>query len=353
LEREGRFREISLITTASNVINSGATIVLAVLGFKYISLAYASVISAACMSVMFIIVGRRHFSCYLGIAEWSRVANFGVQMIVASSVVTLSQRLSEIFLGRILGLGALGLYNRAGGLSNMLWGNIHWLASRIVLVDLANLHRAGVPLRDRYLTTAAIMTAILWPAFAGLGVVAKPLIFLVYGEQWVSAALPLTYLAIASIILVTITMASEVFTVTGNLRVQTRVEVIRAPISLALFAGGCLISLEAAALSRIIDAMIAFALYRRQLNRVTGTRFKDLKRHYVQGVLLTLAATAPAGILILSSSKGLPSVLPLTIAILMGVALWTGTLFVLRHPLATEVMISARGRLLWTRRAFL
>jgi hypothetical protein len=34
-------------------------------------------------------------------------------------------RISDIMLGRLLGLGALGIYNRASGLNRLIWNNIH------------------------------------------------------------------------------------------------------------------------------------------------------------------------------------------------------------------------------------
>jgi O-antigen/teichoic acid export membrane protein len=214
-----------------------------------------------------------------------------------------------------------------------------------MLVDFANVHRQGVPLKDRYLKTVAMVTATLWPGFAGLAILAEPIIILVYGERWVSAALPLTYLAIASVILVTITMTSEVFTVTGNLRQQTRIEAIRAPISLVVFVAACTISLEAAAFSRIIDAAIAVMLYRPHLNRVTGTCFGDLKRIYAHSVLLALAAAAPAGILLVWTGPRVSPQLALVGGVSLGVILWAGMLLALKHPLASEAIVTIKRRL--------
>jgi O-antigen/teichoic acid export membrane protein len=344
IEREGRFRDISLVTMLLNIGNAGLTILFAVLGFKYMSLAYAGVISAGLMSLAYIALGRRHFALRVGLADWKRIADFGFQLLMGSSIVTIAHRVSELSLGKISGLASLGLYNRASGLNNMPWGHIYWLASRIVLVDFANLHREGLPLRDRYLQTLAIITALLIPAFAGLGILAKPVLFYVYGERWLPAALPLTLLAIASMVLVTITLTSEVLTVTGKVRIQTRVEAMRAPISTTLFIGACFISIEAAAFSRIVDAVIAVALYRPHMSRLTSTRFRDLRPLYMQSTLLTTAATLPALLAVLWADQGIPTVPEMVGAVSLGGALWLATLFVMKHPLATEIRISIQHR---------
>ncbi|MCA1654066.1 MAG: oligosaccharide flippase family protein [Sphingomicrobium sp.] len=344
LERHARFKEIALISASSAMIGAVTTVVLAMLGFKYMSLAYANVVSSAALALMFIAVGRSYCSLRMGLADWRRVSDFGAQMFAVTGITTFSQRLSEVLLGRILNLAALGLYNRASGLNNMLWGNIHSLLSRVVLVDFARLRREGEPLRIRYMQTGAMITAVLWPAFGALALLAKSIIVILYGTRWVGAAAPLSYLAIASIILVATTMAWEVCTVTGNIRLQTRLEAARAAISVPLFVGGCFISLEAVAFTRVIDAVVAYALYRPHLNRMTGTAFSDFIEIYLQSALLTGCALAPPAIWLASAPDGTPSIASLALTSSLGLFLWGATLFALKHPLAVELTKTVRNR---------
>ncbi|CAA9531491.1 MAG: hypothetical protein AVDCRST_MAG91-2995 [uncultured Sphingomonadaceae bacterium] len=336
LERHGRFRDIAVISTMSGVIGAVTTIVLAVLGFKYMSIAYAQVAGSAALALMLIIAGRQHFSCKVGFMAWRRVADFGLQMLAVSGIASASHRLSEIMLGRLLGLASLGLYNRASGLNGLIWNNIHMVVGRVVLVDFAGLHRQGISLRERYKRTVAIVTAVLWPAFAGLAIVAEPFIVIVYGERWVPAVVPFVYLAIASMILVAITMTWELFTATGRLRTQTRIEFIRALVSFALFVGGCLISLEAAAAARVLDAIFSVLLYRPHLNRMTNTTAADFWPIYARSAVLTALAVAPAAVLMTwGEANGSPTLLAGVIG--LGIVLWSAGLFALKHPLADEL----------------
>lgn len=349
LERKGRFKELALISTTTGVIGAGTTIALAVLGFSYMSSAYAQVASSAAFSLMLSIVGRRHFSLKLSLSAWRRVADFGLQMLAVAGISTASQRLSEIMLGRLLGLSALGLYTRASGLNNLLWGNLHLAVGRVLLVDLAELNRQGISLRDRYKQTVAIATATLWPAFAGLAVIAEPFVRFVYGDRWVAAVVPFIYLAIASMILVAITMTWELFTATGRLREQTRIEFKRGLLSFAIFVGACMISLEAAAAARIVDAVISLFLYRPYLNRMTDTSSADFWGTYLQSALLTLLAIAPAGILMMINATGKPSLALVLSTIALGVLAWVAGLFALKHPLAAELNATMSYR--WPRLA--
>lgn len=337
LERHARFKATALITFLTNLLGGAAMIAFAVMGLGYMSLAYANVISSAVLAIAFIAIGREFFSCRLGLAQWKHISSFGFQMFAYSGIVNLSQRICEILLGRISGLESLGLYNRASGINNMLWGNVHYLASRIVLVDFAMLHRARTPLKARYIQSVAMITGTLWPAFAGLAVLAAPFITIVYGARWSAAVIPLAYLSIASIIRVSMTTSWELFTVTGNTSAQTRIELVRTLISVPLFVGACFISLNAVAFTRIIDALIAFVLYRPHLDAMTNTSLKDMRWVYVQGILVTIAAIVPALVLTAELPQLSMQVPYVIAAISLGILLWACALFVIKHPLAEEV----------------
>lgn len=338
LEREGRFREIALVGTAGSVTAALATIALLVGGFGYMSAAYAQWAGGAVTAALMLRAGRRHVAWRVSIASWRRVAGFAFQMLAVSGINMAALRLSDLALARLRGLSALGLFSRATSINGLLWNNIHLLIGRVMLVDFAELHRRGEPLRERYLRTVEIVTALLWPTFVGVAVLAKPFIGLIYGPAWLGAAMALALLALASAIQVAITMTWEVFTATGELATQTRIEGVRSLFALATFVAGCLVSLEAAAAARVADALFALILYRPHLDRMTGTRGADLLPIYGRSIVLTLCACGPAAVLMAvwhwSAAVPLAGV---AAAVASGCVLWVAGLALMRHPLAVEL----------------
>jgi O-antigen/teichoic acid export membrane protein len=343
LEREGRFNIISAVATASGIVGALVTVALGLLGFSYMSLAYGAWAGLATTTLLDMIFGRRHLRWGLGLSQWRRVGDFGLQMLAVSGLNTISSRVSDLALGRFLGLEALGMFNRAAGLQSLLWNNIHLVVGRVVFVDFAELHRRGQPLRERYLRTVSIVTACLWPAFAGFALLAGPFILAVYGRKWLPAAPLLALLAMGSIIKVSITMSWELFTATGNLRAQTRVEYIRSLVSLSAFVLGCLVNIFAAAAARIVDAAAAVVLYRPHLDRMSDTSLADLLPIYARSGGVTLFAVGPAILLMayyrMSASAPLPLVLG---SVGLGVLSWAFSLALFRHPLLEEAMASWR-----------
>ncbi len=338
LEREGRFRSIGLIAVVRTFTVTSCTVSLAYAGFSYMSLAYGNLAGVIVSAASFNIVSWRHVRLRLSLAEWQRITRFGVQMLAISGITTISTRTAEFLLGRLLGLSALGLYSRASNLNNLLWDNVHMVIGRVVFVDFAEQKRRGLSLRDHYLRTVEIITALLWPAFAGLATLAGPLILTVYGPKWVGAARPLAMLSLAAIVLVAITMTWEVFVVCQRTGQQARFEFVRATVGLALFLGGCFVSLTMAAAAKIGEAMFSVALYRPHLDRMTDTRTADILPLYLRSASLTAVAVGPSvGVMTLYDWSEHTPLSYLFAAICAGVAAWFIGLKLMRHPIFDEI----------------
>lgn len=338
LERDGNFRAIGLAQSAASLCSAAVTIAAAVAGYSYMSAAFGQVAMALVHAIVMLALSRKMPPVRFGLERWREVADFAMQMLAISGVSNLGARLSDIILGRFLGLSALGLYSRASGLNILIWSNLHLLVGRVMFVDFAELTRRGESLRPRYIATVDMLTAFLWPVFAGFATLSGPFISLVFGDKWVPARGALCFLALASIIQVAITMTNELFAATDRLRVQTRIEFIRAGFALVTFIGGCLVSIEAAAAARAAEALFAVFLYRGQIARMTDTAPSDLNPLYIRSAFLTAMACLPA---VMASvywdwSPHMPVVWVIG-SILLGGVCWVGLLILLRHPIWTEL----------------
>ena len=338
IEREAGFHLIAPINMFKTVVSQSLAVFLAWRGFSYMSLAYAQVAATSFSAAAFMVLGRKHLDFRVGFSDWKRISAFGLQMLTISGVASIGDRLSETALGRIAGLSALGLYSRASNLNNLVWENIHLVTGRVLLVDLAEIRRSGSSLRERYIDIVKVNTAFLWPAFTGLAIVSGPFILAVYGAKWVQASRPLVFLALAAILNVAITLTWELFVVCQETNRQARIETIRSAINLALFVVGCLFGLVGAAAGRAAGSVINIILYRSHLNRMTDTKTIDFLPTYAQSAFLTIMAVTPA--LLIMWSHGFSEHTPLPNicgAGLVGVVLWTGALFLLKHPISAEL----------------
>ena len=172
----------------------------------------SAVLSVVCVNI----AGRQFITFRPGFTDWRRITKFGVQILMVGVMGATASRVTDILMGRLIGLSALGLYTRASGLNGMLIENVHTVIARIVFVDFSERRRRSLPLRDSYLRIVAMVTALLWPAFAGLAILAGPVVRTIYGPAWTDAAPLLSLLCISSVIGISITMAGEIYLVSGK-----------------------------------------------------------------------------------------------------------------------------------------
>jgi O-antigen/teichoic acid export membrane protein len=346
IQREKRFELISAINVTKTVFTVFPTVFLGWAGFKYFSLAWGSILGAAVSAALYFYYGRSHVDLRFRIKEWRVVSAFGTRMLLINGVNSISLRCSELFLSRILGLEALGIFYRASNLYAVIWSNLHLVFGRVVFSHLAEIKRETSNLRGVYLAINANMTAIMWPLFFGLAVLSGPAINILYGAKWAAAALPLSLLSIAAVLQVSITMTWEVFVVSGNTATQTRIEIIRTFIGFVIFAAGCFVNVATAAGARILDAIISNFLYRSHLERMTDTRIGDFLPIYAKGLIVSLAAIFPA-LILMTLFHWAPSAPPMLVAssVVAGVVLWLVALRALRHPFMGE-LTAIGGKLL-------
>ncbi|WP_158809129.1 oligosaccharide flippase family protein [Beijerinckia sp. L45] len=346
MQRDMQFHWITVIGSIRVILIAAVTITLAILGFGTMSLGWGAVAGALANTILFCMIGRRHLVFRLRLREWRFVTTFGLQMLAISGVTMLSGRVADLLLGRILGLGALGIFSRASGINALLWENIHAVLGRIFLSDLAQRRRDGQSLRLSYLRILEALTAMLWPAFAGLAVLAGPLVESVYGRQWTDAALPLSLLCISSMILISVSMTWEIFVICGETGRQAKLETLRNLVGLGAFSLGCLVSLSGAAVGRIVDAAVSVTIYRRPLQSMTDTTWRDLVPIYARSLALTIVAVAPA--LALMARYRFSYETPFGYCILSGmagIALWFAALQIMDHPLYRELKSAATALL--------
>lgn len=350
LARAMNFRALSLINIGRSIVTSVTVVGCALAGFGALSPAIGIVVAGLYSVAVFNVVGRRHASVRLGLHGWRDITRFGFQMMSIGGVSSIAQRLSEIVLGHVLGLSALGIYGRASGLASQVWDNVYGLATRVIFAQMAEEHRNTGNIARTFLGGLAMLTALIWPLLMGLATLSGPLIRLLYGERWLDAATPLAILMIAHLIALGFGMNWELCVLTKRTGWQARIESVRAVVGLGAFSAGAFFGLAAAAAGRVVESLTGLVLYGPHMRQMAGTRDGEIAAVYRQSTLLTVAAVAPS--VAVMASHGWSPATPLWAvggAVALGIALWGLTLRGLRHPLAGEIVhlvsrVSARFR---------
>jgi O-antigen/teichoic acid export membrane protein len=336
--RHMQFKIISAISVMKTIVTAACTILLAWLGFKHMSFAYAGLLSVICSVTVYNVLQWRETVYWPSRRDFRQIFTFGLQMVSINGFGQLNNRLSEMTLGSWLGLTALGLYSRASNLANQLQQNVYGVATSVIFVRMSMDYRETGKFDQTYIRALRILLAVVWPMMLGLSVLSFPFINLLYGEKWLGAALPLSWLTLAYFTVLGIGMQWHVFVLRKETGLQTKIEGIRAACGLSLFCLGCLISLPWAAAARVGEGIVAYFLYRPQMDRLIGISRGRLDRIYVECLSLALVAVLPSLLLMLWAGWDPQTPLPLVLgAIGLGILLWMVLLIRLKHPVIEEV----------------
>lgn len=348
LQREMQFKASTIIGSSASLLNAVLTISLARIGFSYMSMAWAALVSGFYSAIAYNIVARRHVSLRTSLVNWRPMLVFGLRMLSVGGVGAATQRLSDIVLGHTLGVTALGIFSRASNLSSLIFNNIYGTATRVIFTKMSKDFRERGVLRDVFLSGLEMILAVMWPFLIGLAILSRPVIYILYGPKWLSASLPLSMLMLAQVCTLSFGMNWELFVLRDETAKQTKYEVTRSFLGFLLFSIGCLFNLFAASLGRLLDSAVGALFYFPKMNQLAGTEPHELARVYRSSALLTLAATTPSAALMVATHWA-PDVAVwlLALSVGAGVGLWFAVLSLLRHPLLDELGRALRRLGLW------
>jgi O-antigen/teichoic acid export membrane protein len=267
-------------------------------------------------------------------------------MITISGVAQITQRLSEIILGAVLGLAALGVYTRASSLASLMFMNLYGTATTVIFSQLSKLFRETGVIRDTFLRGLEMILALMWPLLIGLAILSRPVIHVLYGSKWDAAAIPLSLLLVAQFLVLSFGMNWELFVLRDMTAQQTKYEVSRSVAGLVFFSVGCFFGLGAAALGRIADAVVGAIIYLPKMAKLADAKQSEFATIYLKSGALTAAGIGPSLVLMIANGWSPKTPLPMTIlSILLGIALWAATLKLLNHSLLGEIkqFFSDRG----------
>ncbi|MCP5403536.1 MAG: lipopolysaccharide biosynthesis protein [Novosphingobium sp.] len=259
----------------------------------------------------------------------------GSSLLVLSG--TLSAKLPDLVIGRLINQAAVGLFGRANGLSGQLRTLVSGAVTGVFYPAFARVRDRGEPLGPHYERVVSCYCGVTWPTMAGLAILAEPLIRLLYGERWLGAAPLLQWIAISEICFVALPLHVELPILLGRMKALIHRNLLDTLASVLLLAVGAYFSLEAAAASRFAYSIVWIFIYIGFLHTLVGFRWGGLLANYAKSGLATIAAIAPTVAIYAfwqgPSELGFAEMLAGTLA---GIFAWLVTLWLTDHPLFRE-----------------
>lgn len=271
LQREMRFGAIAWVKTGSAICHFVTSIGLAYFGYSYMSLALASlvgVLSSACIANLF---RPKDMPWGLNFSEAGRVISFGSFTVLTNFSAALAKGVSDLVLGRMINMTAVGLFSRASGLIEMFNQGVMSTLWAVALPHFAKSIREGGDVRYEYLRSMSLITGVAWPFFSILMLFADSLVLLLYGTAWYDCVPLVRWISGAFIIISPFYLFSSVLMALGKVRYVMWIEVGTLPIQFVFYItgaiGGDLESVAAANVAyATVKAVVIYLVLRKQLD---------------------------------------------------------------------------------------
>ena len=341
LSRDMEFDKIAVLDTLTMLISALASVVLVLLGFGYLGLAWATVISGATWTLLGLFV-RRDFSVYRpSLAEWRDVLTFGAYGSATAVLYRSSESLFNLMLGKMLDPRAVGLFQRGVLLAQFPEKVILAGIGAVALPAFSDHARQGGALKTAYLGALEHMTAVQWPALILLAIVANPLVSLLFGPQWRDSIPIVQILAVALMFNFPATLNYPIQVAVGAIRHTVPLAFVQTAVSLTILTFAAQYGLRAVALGTFITIPFSVALSVRVVRSHVPFPWREFAGATMKSaVVAALTGAGPVGVLAFLGTGG-PPILLVAIGTGLGGIGWLAGLWLTSHPLFLEIRNAA------------
>lgn len=342
--RELNYQPVLICNIAGSVAGFVVSVVLALRGHGYMSLAWSAVIAVAVtvsLSLWFRPASFPRLPGLRGIAEVFHFSKFASGIYIAAQA---GKGAPEMIIGRADGVVGVAMFSRANGLVEVF----NRLAVRPVMLVcmpyLAKARRDGGDIQSAYATSVSYLTAVGWTFLGFMGIASFAMIRLVYGDQW-DAAAPLAQILCAACAIDLIhVMSREALLAEGQARQANSLQLVLVVLQVLGLLLVIPFGLKGAAWGMVAAALIGVAVSQWFLARCIGLRTSRVVRACVPSLWLCAGALLPAAVWAWIAGVTLDNYIAFAIGGgLVTAVSWLVILRLLRHPLFEEL------RPLWSR----
>jgi PST family polysaccharide transporter len=220
-----------------------------------------------------------------------------------------------------------------------------WVFSAVLFPAFARLHANGEDLHGPYLLATRYVSAITLPIALGLCVLARPIVLLLFGKQWVAAAPILSALAVAAALRCLATHSGDVLKATGRATQLARISVLKGLVIVPVVLIGAQYDATAVAIALAVATGLTTLITLLITSRIIGLRTRDLVSAFLPSVA---AGVAMVAVLLLWTrwSSGFPVAVQVIAGVAVGFVVYVGVLSLIDSDLVGQArqFFAARGR---------
>lgn len=286
------FKTQSKISFFSALISGLIGITLAFMGWGVWAIVWQAV-ACSVLNVMFSFYYVRWFpGAKFSTASFRNLFGFGSKLLVANLISSVYAKIYDVVIGKKFSANLLGLYSRADKFNQFASSNISGILQRVSFPVLSEIQDDDKRLLAAYRKYLQMSALIVFPLIMGLCGIARPLIQLLLGDEWMGCVPLLQILSFAYLWDCVVIVNLNLIYVKGHSDYVLRLEIIKKTIAFAILLLSLPFGLVAICLGRVVYAIVSFYLNTYYTNKLLNYGFATQLRELLPFIILAICVAA-------------------------------------------------------------
>ncbi len=343
LRRDLAFGKLAFINTSSTVVTAATTVLLALAGFSYMSVAWAMVAAALTTTGLSFYFRPDALMVRPALSRWRCILAFGGYNGASYVINRIYEAMPQLILGHMLPHSAVGLYNRANVTAGIPDKIVLTSVLSVAFPALAAEVRAGGGLKQPYLRALSLITVLYWPALVLLALLGQPVVLVLLGQQWLAVIPLLQVIAIGALAWFPVVLTSPVLLALGQVRDRMLADLIGRSGAAVVLCSSAVFGIAhfgvmAMAASQLVSLPFQMVVALWSVRRHVAFRWREVPLALWKSAVVTATSAAgPIGVVALPHFSFDLSLQGTLLALLLAGAGWLVGVLLTRHPAALEL----------------
>lgn len=341
MKRDRQFGRLAWVAIFGSVVQTAVTIVAALLGESYLSMAWGSLVMILSKVVLLNFMRPGEIFVLPAVKGVREVFRFGTVSSLSALVGEFGRAAPDLVLGRTLGFVDVALYSRGMGVHRMIVDRINTLVRTVHFPSFAADLRAGGDAAALYAGVINYLVVVTMPVLAVLAILSEPLILFMFGAQWERSVPIAAIFCSASILTAPYALYGLSLIAAGRVVAHLYAEIAVQCVRVLILATSIWLPLEAVVSLLVLAYMAEAAVAQFALKRSFGLSWMMLMTSLWRAIaVIPFAAVGPAGLVWVDWQTGLFGTnyfLILALASLLAVVGWLIGVYLMRHPIMAEI----------------
>lgn len=200
LIRKIDFKTQAIASLIASISSGVIGISLAVLGYGVWSLVWQLISRYAFNTILLWILNKWRPTLIFSTQSFKELFGFGSKLLIADFINAAYKNIFNLLIGKVYKVEQLGLYDNANRFNTILTNNLTSVIQKVSFPTLSSVQEDKKHLTSVFRKFTIYSALVSFPLILGLAAIAKPLILVLIGEQWETAALYLQILCFYGIL---------------------------------------------------------------------------------------------------------------------------------------------------------